>query len=89
MLDPKIRIPFTKDEIGKILNFICANSIHNKIYFLWRPYLKDEKDDMVLELAVSSNSEYIITFNQKDFVGADKFGIKIITPKEFLTILEN
>lgn len=89
LLDPKIRIPFTKDEIGKILNFICANSTHHKIYFLWRPYLKDEKDDMVLELAVSSNSEYIITFNQKDFVGAEKFGIKIITPKEFLTILEN
>jgi len=39
---------------------------------------------MVLELAVSSNSDYIITFNKKDFVGADKFGITILSPKEFL-----
>lgn len=88
LFDPKLKILFSKDEICKILNFVCANSTHHKIYFLWRPYLKDEKDDMVLELAVASNSEYIITFNQKDFVGADKFGIKTITPKEFLNILE-
>ena len=72
--------------IQKILNFLCANSKHHKIYFLWRPYLKDEKDDMVLELAVSSNSDYIITFNKKDFIGVEKFGIQILTPKK---ILEN
>ena len=39
---------------------------------------------MVLELAVSSNSDYIITFNKKDFVGAEKFGVTILSPKEFL-----
>ena len=27
---------------------------------------------------------YIITFNKKDFVGVEKFGIKILTPKKFL-----
>ena len=78
LLDPSLEIPFTKEEIEKILNFLCANSKHHKIYFLWRPYLKDEKDDMVLELAVSSNSDYIITFNKKDFVGVEKFGISIL-----------
>jgi len=41
---------------------------------------------MVLELAVSSNSDYIITFNKKDFIGVEKFGIQILTPKK---ILEN
>ena len=84
LFDPKIKIPFTKKEIDKILNYLCANSNHHKIYYLWRPYLKDEKDDMVLELAVSSNSDYIITFNKKDFVGAGKFGITILSPKNFL-----
>ena len=84
LFDPKIKIPFTKEEIDKILNYLCANSKHHKIYYLWRPYLKDEKDDMVLELAVSSNSDYIITFNKKDFVGAEKFGVIILSPKEFL-----
>jgi predicted nucleic acid-binding protein len=38
----------------------------------------------VLEVAVESQSEYIITFNKKDFLGVEKFGIKVVTPKEFL-----
>jgi predicted nucleic acid-binding protein len=46
--------------------------------------LKDPKDDLVLEVAVESQSEHIITFNKKDFRRAGKFGIKIVTPKEFL-----
>jgi hypothetical protein len=26
----------------------------------------------------------IVTFNTKDFVGSEKFGLKVITPPEFL-----
>jgi predicted nucleic acid-binding protein len=39
---------------------------------------------MVLELAVTAGSEYIVTFNKSDFVGAEQFGIRVVTPKEFL-----
>jgi len=84
LFDPNLKIPFSKEEREKIIDFLCANAKHYKIYFLWRPYLKDEKDDMVLELAVSSNSDYIITFNKKDFTGVEKFGVQVLTPKEFL-----
>ena len=54
---------------------------------MWRPYLKDRKDDMFLELAVESESDYIITYNKRDFEGIEKFGIRIITPKEFLKVI--
>jgi predicted nucleic acid-binding protein len=54
------------------------------MYFLWRPYLRDEKDEMVLELAVVAGCDYIITYNKGDFKGTEKFGIQVITPKEFL-----
>jgi len=54
---------------------------------LWRPFLRDAKDDFVLELAIESNSKYIITYKVKDFKGIDEFGIKAITPKEFLNII--
>ena len=57
-----------------------------KIFFLWRPCLKDPKDDLVLEVAVKSQCEYIITFNKKDFVGSEKFGIEVVTPYEFMTM---
>ena len=60
---------------------------HHKIYFLWRPSLPDVNDELVLELAVSANCEYILTHNIKDFKGTEKFGIKAITPKEFLQVI--
>ncbi len=84
LLDKKLKIPFAKPDIEKYLDFICANANHHKIYYLWRPYLKDPKDDMVLELAVSGGCKYIVTFNIKDFVGSKKFGIKAVTPKDLL-----
>jgi predicted nucleic acid-binding protein len=53
-------------------------------YFLWRPILRDAKDDMVLELAVVSGAESIITFNTRDFEGSLKFGIKAVGPLDYL-----
>ena len=44
------------------------------IFFLWRPFLKDPKDDLVLELAVEAQCDHIITFNTKDFAGSGQFG---------------
>ena len=73
-----------KKEVDDILDFVINNSNHWQIYYLWRPQLKDPGDDMVLELAVTANCNYIITYNVKDFKGIEKFGIKAITPKKFL-----
>ncbi len=84
LTDKSQKIPFKKNEIKAVLDYICSISEHTKIYYLWRPYLKDSKDDMLLELAVASKSDFIVTFNTKDFIGIEHFGIKAVTPKEFL-----
>ena len=47
---------------------------------LWRPFLKDPTDEMVLETAVHGQAEKILTFNLKDFVGAEQFGVRVDTP---------
>jgi len=73
-------------DINAILDYILIKSNIRKIFYLWRPFLKDQKDDLVLEVAVESQSEYIITFNTRDFSGCEKFGINIVTPYEFLKI---
>ena len=39
---------------------------------------------MVLELAVESEADYIVTHNLGDFVGIKQFGVKAITPGGFL-----
>ncbi len=75
---------FSPEDIDAILDYLLSKSSIRKIFYLWRPFLKDPKDDLVLEVAVESQSEYIITFNKKDFKGVDKFDIKVLTPKELL-----
>jgi putative PIN family toxin of toxin-antitoxin system len=75
------------EDIDDILDYLCKVANKREIFFLWRPYLNDPKDDFILELAVESQSEFIITYNQKDFEGIDIFGIKAITPKEFLELI--
>ncbi|NWH06642.1 putative toxin-antitoxin system toxin component, PIN family [Desulfobacter latus] len=77
----------TKEEILAFLRYLCKVAEHQKIFYLWRPWLKDPKDDLVLELAVASQCEYIITYNLKDFSNIQNFGVKPIRPKEFLPII--
>jgi putative PIN family toxin of toxin-antitoxin system len=77
-------ISLKEKEIDDILDFVISKANHWQIYYLWRPQFKDPGDDMVLELAVTANCEYIITYNLNDFKGSEKFGVKAINPKEFL-----
>lgn len=72
-------------DIDAIIDYICLVAEKHKIYYLWRPLLKDPKDDMVLELAVASNAGAIVTYNKADFKGSEHFGIKAIAPRELLT----
>jgi len=76
----------SSQDIDSILEYFLGKSSIRKIFFLWRPCLKDPKGDLVLEVAVESQSEYIITFNTKDFKGCSKFGIAVVTPQEFITM---
>ena len=77
-------LSLNKSDIETLIDNVCSLAIRQKIFFLWRPFLKDPKDDHVLEVAVSSNSKYIITFNTKYFGQVERFGIEAITPQEFL-----
>jgi putative PIN family toxin of toxin-antitoxin system len=77
-------LSLSNQEIEVVLDNICALSDFHKVYFLWRPYLPDPKDDLVLELAVASGAEHIVTHNVKDFHGSVRFGVAAITPKHFL-----
>ena len=74
----------THSDVDDILDYICSIADRRQIHFLWRPVLRDPKDDHVLELAVEASAEYIVTHNVSDFVGSEQFGIQVITPKEFL-----
>ena len=71
-------------ETGIIENCKSGKIKHQEIFYLWRPFLKDPMDDMILELAVVSGSDFIITHNTGDFEGSKRFGVDVLTPREFL-----
>lgn len=81
-----------RDELGLSANGVVAlvDSLctlaarHERIHFNWRPSLPDERDEHILDLAVAGNYEAIITFNVRDFSGAEQFGVRAITPQTFL-----
>ncbi|XPM59887.1 MAG: putative toxin-antitoxin system toxin component, PIN family [Leptolyngbya sp. IPPAS B-1204] len=72
------------EDVQTLIDFHCSVATHHQIFFLWRPYLPDPKDDMVLELAVKAGCDSVVTYNIRDFVGIERLGIKAITPVQFL-----
>ena len=81
------RIGLTYDDLDDILNYLCTVGDRRQVFFLWRPFLPDPRDDMVLELAVEAACNYIVTFNVRHFNGVEQFGISAITPAQFLRLI--
>lgn len=71
--------------VERILDYLCAVGRRQEVFFLWRPHLRDSGDDLVLELAVAGRCDAILTFNKRDFGNLERFGLEVLTPKEFLT----
>ena len=84
LLRPEMGIEVSPAGIGAVLDYHCAVARHHQIYFLWRPFLRDPNDDMVLELAVKAGCRFVITYNLRDFAGSEKLGVEALTPVEFL-----
>jgi putative PIN family toxin of toxin-antitoxin system len=82
------QIALEEQDIDNILDYLCRTANQREVFYLWRPLLKDPKDDMVLELAVSAGCEFIVTYNRRDFVGAEQFGVEVIAPSELLARIE-
>ncbi|MEI7780420.1 MAG: putative toxin-antitoxin system toxin component, PIN family [Planctomycetota bacterium] len=77
----------THDDVVGFVRYLASQSHLQEIYFLWRPFLKDSDDDMLLELAVAANCRVIVTHNVRDFVGVEKFDIVALAPGQFLRLI--
>jgi putative PIN family toxin of toxin-antitoxin system len=71
-------------DVDDIIDYLCSVGRLQEIHFLWRPVLRDSRDDHVLELATEAGCEVIVTHNLRDFTGSERFGVEAITPGEFL-----
>ena len=80
----QLRCPLTESETRRFLNAFYSASQWVSIHYIWRPNLKDEGDNFLVELAVAGNAKYIVTNNVKDFSQAQlRFNsFSVITPEQ-------
>ena len=76
----------TLGDIDDFVEYLCSRSRLVQIYFHWRPALRDPNDNRILEVAVRTGSP-VATFNTRDFAGAERFGVKVMGPKELLPLV--
>jgi uncharacterized protein len=76
----------SREDRNSLLDAFFASCTWVPIYFLWRPNLRDETDNHVMELAIAGGAEAIITANKKDFRNSELSfpHIEICNPVEFL-----
>ena len=70
-------------ELFEALLSVC-DWVH--VYYLWRPNLRDEGDNHILELAIAGGDVAIVTNNVADFRSADlRFpDLRVLTPRAAL-----
>jgi putative PIN family toxin of toxin-antitoxin system len=75
----------TAVQVDRLLDALASLFEPVEPHFLWRPMLQDPNDEMILEAAVNGRVEVIVTFDTRHFRrAAQRFGIYVLTPAEFL-----
>lgn len=77
----------TPDDALAFLRYLASIAHLQDVHFLWRPFSRDPDDDMIVECAVASGCEYILTHNVKDFRRVEELRVQAITPAELLNLL--
>lgn len=78
----------TNEQMHSFLRYLASLCHLQDIHYLWRPFLRDPNDDMVLECAVASGCPYLVTHNVRDFQHSHELGVQAIRPGPFLQLLE-
>ena len=83
--DQRIIHQLASAEIDSFLTELVRHLEQARIYYRWRPQLQDAGDEMILEAALNGRADVIVTHNIKDFFGIEQsFGVRVLTPSEFL-----
>ena len=79
----------TADMALGFVRYLASVAHLQDVHFLWRPFLRDPDDDMVLECAVASGCEFIVTHNIRDFLRVEELNVRAITLADFLNRLRS
>lgn len=69
-------------DIDAILNELAGLIEPVATHYQWRPQLKDPADEMVLEADVNARAQAIVTYNLRDFLPTQRFGLPVLNPEQ-------
>ena len=72
-------------DVDAILNELAGLIDPVATHYQWRPQLKDPADEMVLEAAANARADAIVTYNLRDFLPAQRFGLQVLNPEQTFT----
>ena len=75
-------------DINTILNFLCSIGERVESRGPWAPVLTDPDDEVFVKLAVVGRADCLVTHNLRHFAPATSLGIKLLAPREFLTMIK-
>ena len=75
---------------SELLDIFLATCEWTHVYFAWRPNLRDEANNHLVELAVAGMARFIVSRNLRDLSHAElKFpGLRCVEPTDFLKEIE-
>lgn len=76
----------SETERENLLHAFLSVCEWTSVYFLWRPNLRDEADNHLIELALAGGADTIITENKRDFKNGELGfpDLKILNAGEYL-----
>ena len=80
-------LALTHEEIDLFLNAICLAADCFPLPPVQTPRLPDADDEPLLRLAESSGARIITTHNLRHLTTAANYGVRVLPPHEFLSIL--
>jgi putative PIN family toxin of toxin-antitoxin system len=87
VLREKIELPFSK--VTEITDFLSRFDIISDFEINESIKLRDSGDIPVLSAALSGDIDFLVTGDKDLLVVSDKYGIKIVTPREFLKLIKS
>ncbi len=87
---PFVRARLNMFERNEMLDAMLSRSTLVEVSYRWRPNLRDEADNHLMDLAVAANARYLVTSNVRDFVGGElRFDqVKVIEPAKLIEELK-
>ena len=82
------RLKIPESTVDAIVRAFCFTGREVDIYFSLRPFLPDPGDEFLLDLAVAGRADAIVTHNVRHFSRIERFGIRVVTPGEFLRTMK-